>query len=125
MDLCCDVFLNFLNSNHLSLSDTDSCFGTLAWFFVMLIRFAMLGTDFLSFVFLSYLNSIHLSLFRAWACDVFLNSLNTSCLSQTATHVCHGVDGLRRGDKSKLENVSNLSSKRVKAYSPAPSSRVC
>ena len=66
VDLCCDVFLNFLNSIHLSLSDTDSRLP--CWHgFVMLTRFAMLGTDLLSFVFLSYLNSNHLSLFQARA----------------------------------------------------------
>ena len=32
VDLCCDVFLKFLNSNHLSLSDTDSHFAILARF---------------------------------------------------------------------------------------------
>ena len=85
VDLCCDVFLKFLNSNHLSLSDTDSRFA-------MLARFCQKDTvchawhGFASFEFLSYLNSNHLSLFQARACDAFLNFLNSKHLSLSDTY---------------------------------------
>ena len=58
VDLCRDVFLNFLNSKHLSLSGTDSRFATLARL-GHADTIAMLGTDLFSVVFLSYLSFRH------------------------------------------------------------------
>ena len=58
VDLCRDEFLNFLNSKHLSLSGTDSCFATLARL-GHADTIAMLGTDLFSVVFLSYLSFRH------------------------------------------------------------------
>ena len=63
VDFGCDVFLKFLYSNHLSLSDTDSRFAMLTQFCQKdVVCNAWLG--YASFVFLSYFNSNYLSLFR-------------------------------------------------------------
>ena len=87
VDMCSDIFLNFLNSNHMSLSGADTRFATLAWFcHADTVSHAWHG--FVSVVFLSYLNSNRQSLFQVRA-RVFQAAM--VCHADTVCHAWQGT----------------------------------